>query len=57
MDEGLEVSSKPFFRFTSLDQYLMHSHGYQNMDAKVTVESIPVLQSGNNDPWKDYSFV
>lgn len=27
------------------------------MDAKVTVENIPILQSGNNDPWKDYSFV
>lgn len=27
------------------------------MNAKVTVESIPVLQSGNNDPWKDYCFV
>ncbi|KAG6859085.1 hypothetical protein C0991_001395 [Blastosporella zonata] len=27
------------------------------MSSKVTVETVPLLQSGNNDPWKDYSFV
>ncbi|RDB27282.1 ATPase family AAA domain-containing protein 3B [Hypsizygus marmoreus] len=30
---------------------------YRNMNSKVTVEIIPILQSGVNDPWKDYSFV
>ncbi|KAF7323754.1 AAA domain-containing protein [Mycena kentingensis (nom. inval.)] len=30
---------------------------YRNMSSKVTVETLPVLGSGNNDPWKEYSFV
>ncbi|KAJ7615508.1 hypothetical protein FB45DRAFT_244515 [Roridomyces roridus] len=30
---------------------------YRNTSAKVTVETLPVLSSGSNDPWKDFSFV
>ena len=29
----------------------------QNMSSHITVETIPIMQSGNNDPWKDYAFV
>jgi hypothetical protein len=29
----------------------------QNTNSKVTVETLPMLGSGNTDPWKDYSFV
>jgi hypothetical protein len=27
------------------------------MNSKVTVETLPVLGGGGNDPWKEYSFV
>jgi len=27
------------------------------MSSHVTVETIPILHSGNSDPWKDYAFV
>ncbi|KAJ7148971.1 hypothetical protein C8R43DRAFT_1193626 [Mycena crocata] len=30
---------------------------YKNMNSKVTVETLPILSGGSNDPWKDYSFV
>ncbi|KAF7296934.1 AAA domain-containing protein [Mycena indigotica] len=30
---------------------------YKNMNSKVTVETLPILGGGNNDPWKEYSFV
>jgi hypothetical protein len=43
--------------FCDLGLALTNICRYQNMNAKVTVESIPVLQGGGNDPWKDYSFV
>ncbi|KAJ7114472.1 hypothetical protein C8R44DRAFT_881309 [Mycena epipterygia] len=30
---------------------------YRNMNSKVTVETLPILGGGRDDPWKDYSFV
>lgn len=50
----------PSLKVKRVDHYFSRwtkSWKYRNMDAKVTVENIPILQSGNNDPWKDYSFV
>jgi len=56
-DEPLPV---PSLKVKRVDHYFSRwtkGWKYRNMNAKVTVESIPILQSGNNDPWKDYSFV
>ncbi|KAJ7082566.1 P-loop containing nucleoside triphosphate hydrolase protein [Mycena epipterygia] len=30
---------------------------YRNMNSKVTVETLPILGGGRDDPWKNYSFV
>ncbi|KAF9457884.1 hypothetical protein BDZ94DRAFT_1227214 [Collybia nuda] len=30
---------------------------YRNMNSKITVEPTPTVNTGNNDPWKDYSVV
>ncbi|KAG6835827.1 hypothetical protein H0H93_014300 [Arthromyces matolae] len=39
------------------EMFTAHSLLNQNMSSKVTVETVPILQSGSNDPFKDYSFV
>ncbi|KAF7354269.1 AAA domain-containing protein [Mycena venus] len=56
-DEPLPPASTKIKR---LDYYYSRwSKGwkYKNMNSKVTVETLPILGGGGNDPWKEYSFV
>jgi len=56
-DDELPV---PSLKVKRLDYYYSRwSKGwkYRNMSSKVTVERVPILRSGDNDPWKDFSFV
>ncbi|KAG6890520.1 hypothetical protein C0995_007720 [Termitomyces sp. Mi166 len=56
-DEDLPLPSLQFKRVDHYYSRWSKSWKYRNMSSKVTVEGIPLLHSGNNDPWKDYSFV
>ncbi|KAH6903410.1 P-loop containing nucleoside triphosphate hydrolase protein [Coprinopsis sp. MPI-PUGE-AT-0042] len=56
-----DVIPLPPLKVKRVDNYYSNwSKGwkYRNTSAKVTVESVPILQgSGSNDQWKDFSFV
>lgn len=55
-----EPLTPPSLKIKRVDHYYSRwSKGwkYRNTSSKVTVESVPMLRSGDNDPWKDYSFV
>ncbi|KAG6830282.1 hypothetical protein H0H92_001548 [Tricholoma furcatifolium] len=55
-----EVLPAPSLKVKRVDYYYSRwgkTWKYRNMSSKVTVETIPMLQSGKDDPWKDYSFV
>ncbi|KAF6758888.1 P-loop containing nucleoside triphosphate hydrolase protein [Ephemerocybe angulata] len=54
------VSGKADERESRVDNYYSRwskSWKYRNTSSKVAVESVPVLSGGQNDQWKDYSFV
>ncbi|KAG6908079.1 hypothetical protein DXG01_006214 [Tephrocybe rancida] len=72
LDNGLDNESKtstvirdeplpvPSLKVKRLDHYYSRwSRGwkYRNMNSKIAVETLPVLQSGKNDDWKDCNFV
>ncbi|KAF9012833.1 hypothetical protein BDZ89DRAFT_476607, partial [Hymenopellis radicata] len=55
-----ETLSPPSLKIKRVDNYYSRWYKgwkYRNTSAKVTVESVPLLKSGDNDPWKDFSFV
>ncbi|KAF8911924.1 P-loop containing nucleoside triphosphate hydrolase protein [Mucidula mucida] len=55
-----ETLTPPSLKIKRVDNYYSRWYKgwkYRNTSAKVTVESIPLLKSGDNDPWKDFSFV
>ncbi|KAG6856800.1 hypothetical protein H0H87_000497 [Tephrocybe sp. NHM501043] len=55
-----EVLPVPSLKVKRVDHYYSRwgkTWKYRNMSSKVTVESVPIFQTGSNDPWKDYSFV
>ncbi|KAG5719296.1 ATPase family AAA domain-containing protein 3B [Termitomyces sp. T112] len=56
-DEALPVPSLQVKRVDLYFSRWSRSWTYRNMSSKVAVEVISSLQSGNSDPWKDYSFV
>ncbi|KAF9456240.1 hypothetical protein BDZ94DRAFT_1350405 [Collybia nuda] len=50
----------PSLKVKRLDYYYSRwgkTWKYRNMNSKVTVETLPIIHSGGNDPWKDCSFV
>lgn len=50
----------PTLKVKRVDNYYSRwskSWKYRNTSSKVAVESVPVLSGGQNDQWKDYSFV
>ncbi|KAG6864452.1 hypothetical protein C0991_009401 [Blastosporella zonata] len=56
-DEPLPI---PSLKVKRLDHYYSRwsrSWKYRNMNSKIAVETLPVLQSGKDDSWKDCNFV
>ncbi|KAJ7028311.1 hypothetical protein C8F04DRAFT_1119630 [Mycena alexandri] len=56
-DEPLPPASSKIKRVDYFYSRWSKAWKYKNMNSKVTVETLPILGGGNNDPWKDYSFV
>ncbi|KAG6843966.1 hypothetical protein H0H87_011337 [Tephrocybe sp. NHM501043] len=71
-DNGLDTESKastvvrdeplpvPSLKVKRLDHYYSRwsrSWKYRNMNSKIAVETLPMLQSGKDDAWKDCNFV
>ncbi|KAF8060706.1 P-loop containing nucleoside triphosphate hydrolase protein [Lyophyllum atratum] len=56
-DEALPTPSLKVKRVDHYYSKWAKAWKYRNMSSKVTVETIPLLQTGINDPWKDFSFV
>ncbi|KAJ6473510.1 P-loop containing nucleoside triphosphate hydrolase protein [Mycena vulgaris] len=56
-DEPLPAASSKIKRVDYFYSRWSKGWKYKNMNSKVTVETLPILGDGNNDPWKDYSFV
>ncbi|KAJ7766171.1 hypothetical protein B0H16DRAFT_1523250 [Mycena metata] len=56
-DEPLPPASSKIKRVDYFYSRWSKGWKYKNMNSKVTVETLPILSSGHNDPWKDYSFV
>ncbi|KAJ6563432.1 P-loop containing nucleoside triphosphate hydrolase protein [Mycena vulgaris] len=56
-DEPLPPASSKIKRVDYFYSRWSKGWKYKNMNSKVTVETLPILGGGNNDPWKDYSFV
>ncbi|KAK0481171.1 P-loop containing nucleoside triphosphate hydrolase protein [Armillaria luteobubalina] len=58
--EDEEPLTPPTLKIKRVDHYYSRwskSWKYRNTSSKVTVESVPLLRTGDNDPWKDFSFV
>ncbi|KAF8148667.1 P-loop containing nucleoside triphosphate hydrolase protein [Crassisporium funariophilum] len=56
-DEPLPV---PSLKVKRVDHYYSRwtkGWKYRNTSSKVTAETLPIMQSGTNDAWKDFSFV
>jgi hypothetical protein len=56
-DEPLPVPSLKVKRVDFYYSRWTKSWKYRNTNSKVTVESLPIMQSGSNDAWKEFSFV
>ncbi|KAJ7464897.1 hypothetical protein B0H11DRAFT_1814831 [Mycena galericulata] len=56
-DEPLPPASSKIKRVDYFYSRWSKGWKYKNMNSKVTVETLPILGGGGNDPWKDYSFV
>ncbi|KAF8956224.1 P-loop containing nucleoside triphosphate hydrolase protein [Flammula alnicola] len=56
-DDNLPVPSLKVKRVDYYYSWWTKSWKYRNTSAKVTVESLPIMQGGSNDVWKDFSFV
>ncbi|KAJ7187839.1 hypothetical protein C8R46DRAFT_878031 [Mycena filopes] len=56
-DEPLPPASSKIKRVDYFYSRWSKGWKYKNMNSKVTVETLPILGGGSNDPWKDYSFV
>ncbi|KAF8060680.1 hypothetical protein FPV67DRAFT_1511033 [Lyophyllum atratum] len=56
-DEPLPVPSLKVKRVDHYYSRWSRSYKYRNMNARIAVESLPILQTGSNDMWKDYNFV
>ncbi|CAA7269692.1 unnamed protein product [Cyclocybe aegerita] len=56
-DEALPVPSLKVKRVDYYYSRWTRSWKYRNMSSKVVVETLPIMQSGTNDTWKDFSFV
>ncbi|KAJ6566537.1 P-loop containing nucleoside triphosphate hydrolase protein [Mycena capillaripes] len=56
-DESLPPASSKIKRVDYFYSRWSKGWKYKNMNSKVTVETLPILNSGGNDPWKEYSFV
>ncbi|KAJ7436913.1 hypothetical protein B0H11DRAFT_636832 [Mycena galericulata] len=56
-DEPLPPASSTIKRVDYFYSRWSKGWKYKNMNSKVTVETVPILGGGGNDPWKDYSFV
>ncbi|RDB27185.1 ATPase family AAA domain-containing protein 3B [Hypsizygus marmoreus] len=55
-----EALPAPSLKVKRVDHYYSRwsrTWKYRNMDSRVTVETLPIIQTGSNDPWKDYNFV
>ncbi|KAK0457250.1 P-loop containing nucleoside triphosphate hydrolase protein [Desarmillaria tabescens] len=58
--EDDEPLTPPTLKIKRVDHYYSRwskSWKYRNTSSNVAVESVPLLRSGDNDPWKDFSFV
>ncbi|KAG7443460.1 P-loop containing nucleoside triphosphate hydrolase protein [Guyanagaster necrorhizus] len=58
--EDDERLTPPTLKVKRVDHYYSRwskSWKYRNTSSKVVVEGLPLLRSGDNDPWKDFSFV
>ncbi|CAK5277207.1 unnamed protein product [Mycena citricolor] len=56
-DEPLPPASMKIKRLDYFYSSWSKQWKYKNMNSRVTVETLPILGGGSNDPWKDYSFV
>ncbi|TFK33149.1 P-loop containing nucleoside triphosphate hydrolase protein [Crucibulum laeve] len=56
-DEPLPIPSLKVKRVDNYYSRWTKGWKYRNSNAKIAVESLPVLQGGTNEQWKDYSFV
>ncbi|KAJ7633647.1 hypothetical protein DFH06DRAFT_1437667 [Mycena polygramma] len=56
-DEPLPPASSKIKRVDYFYSRWSKGWKYKNMNSKVTVETLPILGGGGNDPWKEYNFV
>ncbi|KDR69962.1 hypothetical protein GALMADRAFT_255287 [Galerina marginata CBS 339.88] len=56
-DEPLPVASTKVKRVDYYYSRWTKSWKYRNTSSKVTVESLPIMNGGSNDAWKEFSFV
>ncbi|KAJ7451970.1 P-loop containing nucleoside triphosphate hydrolase protein [Mycena latifolia] len=56
-DEALPPASSKIKRVDYFYSRWSKGWKYRNMSSKVTMETLPVVGGGNNDEWKDFSFV
>jgi hypothetical protein len=55
--DGTKVGDTGYVALVCCRLRLTNLVSSKNTSAKVTVESVPILRSGENDVWRDYSFV
>ncbi|KAJ3792852.1 P-loop containing nucleoside triphosphate hydrolase protein [Lentinula aff. detonsa] len=55
-----ETATPPSLKIKRVDHYYSRWYKawrYKNTSSAITVESVPLINRGENDPWKDYLFV